>query len=41
MVSLGLAACVAGGLSLVLFMIVMRGLLQSAIADRAELDEVI
>ena len=36
-----LAACVAGGLAFVLLMIVMRGLLVSAIADRAELDEVI
>jgi hypothetical protein len=36
-----LAACVAGGLAFVLLMVVMRGLLVSAIADRAELDEVI
>jgi peptidoglycan/LPS O-acetylase OafA/YrhL len=36
-----LAACVAGGLAFVLFMVVMRGLLESAIADRTELDEVI
>jgi hypothetical protein len=36
-----LAACVAGGLAFVLLMIVMRGLLESAIADRTELDEVI
>jgi hypothetical protein len=34
-------ACVAGGLAFVLLMIVMRGLLESAIADRTELDEVI
>ena len=38
---LWLAACVAGGLAFVLLMVVMRGLLVSAIADRAELDEVI
>ena len=36
-----LAACVAGGLAFVLLMVVMRGLLESAIAHRAELDEVI
>ena len=36
-----LAACVAGGLAFVLLMVVMRGLLMSAIADRTELDEVI
>lgn len=36
-----LAASVAGGLAFVLLMIVMRGLLESAIADRTELDEVI
>ena len=36
-----MAACVVGGLAFVLLMIVMRGLLESAIADRAELDEVI
>ena len=36
-----LAACVAGGLAFVLLMVVMRGLLESAIAYRAELDEVI
>jgi hypothetical protein len=36
-----LAACVAGGLAFVLLMVVMRGLLESAIADRIELDEVI
>ena len=39
--SLYLAACVAGGLAFVLLMVVMRGLLRSAIADRTELDEVI
>ena len=36
-----LAACVAGGLAFMLLMVVMRGLLVSAIADRTELDEVI
>ncbi len=36
-----LAACVVGGLAFVLLMVVMRGLLISAIANRAELDEVI
>jgi hypothetical protein len=36
-----LVACITGGLAFVLLMIVMRGLLVSAIADRAELDEVI
>ena len=36
-----LAAFVAGGVTFVLLMIVMRGLLESAIADRAELDAVI
>ena len=36
-----LAACVAGGLAFVLLMVVMRGLLESAIADRTELDETI
>ena len=36
-----LAACVAGGLTFALLMVVMRGLLLSAVADRAELDEVI
>jgi hypothetical protein len=36
-----LAACVASGLAFVLLMVVMRGLLVSAIADRTELDEVI
>jgi len=35
-----LAACVAGGLAFVLLMVVMRGLLESAIAVRTELDEV-
>jgi hypothetical protein len=40
-VVLGLAACLAGGLALVLLVVVMRGLLESAIADRTELDEVI
>jgi hypothetical protein len=34
-------ACIVGGLAFVLLMIVMRGLLESAIADRTELDEVI
>ncbi len=38
---LPLAACLAGGLAFVLLMVVMRGLLESAIADRTELDEVI
>src|SRR5664279_1989859 len=33
-----LAACLAGGLAFVLLMVVMRGLLVSAIADRTELD---
>jgi hypothetical protein len=36
-----MAACVVSGLAFVLLMVVMRGLLESAIADRAELDEVI
>ncbi|MCJ7711207.1 MAG: DUF2975 domain-containing protein [Chloroflexi bacterium] len=36
-----LGACIAGGLAFVLLMVVMRGLLESAIADRAALDEVI
>ena len=36
-----LGACVAGGLAFVLLMVVMRSLLESAIADRTELDEVI
>jgi len=40
-VVLWLAACLAGGLAFVLLMVVMRGLLESAIADRTELDEVI
>ncbi|MHB8893416.1 MAG: DUF2975 domain-containing protein [Candidatus Limnocylindrales bacterium] len=35
-----MAACIAGGLAFVLLMVVMRGLLESAIADRTELDEV-
>jgi Protein of unknown function (DUF2975) len=38
---LWLAACVAGGLASVLLLVVMRGLLESAIADRIELDGVI
>jgi hypothetical protein len=36
-----LAGCIAGGLAFVLLMVVMRGLLLSAVANRAELDEVI
>lgn len=40
-VVLGLPASVAGGLAFVLLMVVMRGLLESAIADRTELDAVI
>jgi hypothetical protein len=36
-----LGACVVGGLAFLLLMVVMRGLLASAIADRTELDEVI
>ena len=36
-----MVACIAGGLAFVLLMVVMRGLLESAIADRTELDEVI
>jgi hypothetical protein len=36
-----LAACAVGGLASVLLMVVMRGLLLSAVADRTELDEVI
>ena len=36
-----LAAGAAGGLAFVLLMVVMRGLLVAAIADRTELDEVI
>jgi hypothetical protein len=39
--SLYLIACIVGGLAFVLLMVVMRGLLVTAIADRAELDEVI
>ena len=35
------SACIVGGLAFVLLMIVMRGLLESAIADRAELDKLI
>jgi hypothetical protein len=35
------SACIVGGLAFVLLMVVMRGLLLSAIADRTELDEVI
>ena len=38
---LWLAASLAGGVAFVLLMIVMRGLLESAIANRTELDEVI
>lgn len=38
---LALAGVLAGGLAFVLLMVVMRGLLESAIADRAELDDVI
>lgn len=38
---LWLVASLAGGVTFVLLMIVMRGLLESAIADRAELDGVI
>lgn len=41
LVVLALPACLVGGLAFVLLMIVMRGLLESAIADRSELDEVI
>jgi hypothetical protein len=36
-----LAATLAAGLAFVLLMVIMRGLLLSAIADRSELDEVI
>jgi len=36
-----MAACVAAGLAFVLLTVVMRGLLESAIADRTELDGVI
>jgi len=35
------SACIVGGLAFVLLMVVMRGLLVSAIADRTELDETI
>jgi hypothetical protein len=38
---LGLGASLAGGLAFVPLMVVMRGLLEAAIADRIELDEVI
>jgi hypothetical protein len=38
---LPLAACLVGGLAFVLLMVVMRGLLELAIADRAALDPVI
>jgi hypothetical protein len=36
-----MVACIAGVLALGLLMVVMQGLLESAIADRTELDEVI
>jgi hypothetical protein len=36
-----LAGCIAAGLAFMLLMVVMRGLLLAAVADRAELDEVI
>ncbi len=36
-----LAVCITVGLAFVLLMVVMRGLLVSAVADRAELDQVI
>jgi hypothetical protein len=36
-----LAACIVGGLAFALLMLVMRGLLVAAIADRTELDGVI
>lgn len=36
-----MAACVVAGLAFALLMVVMRGLLESAIADRTELDEVV
>ena len=36
-----LAACIFGGVGFVLLMVVLRGLLLSPIANRAELDEVI
>ena len=38
---LWLIATISGGVTFMLLMIVMRGLLESAIADRSELDEVI
>ena len=38
---LWLTATLAGGVAFVLLMVVMRGLLEAAIADRTELDEVI
>ena len=38
---LWLVASLASGVTFVLLMIVMRGLLEAAIADRTELDEVI
>lgn len=38
---LWLAGSLAGGVAFVLLMVVMRGLLESAIADRSELDAVI
>ena len=36
-----LGGCIAAGLAFVLLMVLMRGLLLAAVADRAELDEVI
>ena len=36
-----LAGCITAGLAFVLLMVLMRGLLLAAVADRAELDEVI
>jgi hypothetical protein len=36
-----MTACTAGGLAFTLLMVVMRGLLDTAITDRTELDEVI
>ena len=36
-----MVACVAGGLTFVLFMVVMRGVLESVIGDHSPLDEVI
>ncbi len=36
-----LGACVAGGLAFALLMVVLRGLLESAVSDRTELDGVI